>query len=64
MAAPKKKSKKPSGTKSWLPDPSVTYLLDENLGGIVISGALKAAGATVEIHGNHFAPGTEDVVWL
>lgn len=64
MAAQKQKSRKPSGTKSWQPDPGSVYFLDENLGGLTVSSALRARGAKVEVHKDHFSAGTEDETWL
>lgn len=64
MGAPKPRSRKPSGSRSWQPDPGTVYFLDENLGGETISSALRELGATVEVHRDHFAAGTDDETWL
>jgi hypothetical protein len=58
-----KKSKKPSVTNSRLPE-EVTFFIDASLGGKTLGEALRAAGARVELHDNHFPQGTPDVVWL
>lgn len=64
MVGQKKKSTKPSGTKSWQPDPQFVYFLDENTSSSAIVGALRAAGVRVEIQPDHFKSGTPDVDWL
>lgn len=42
----------------------VTFFLDENFGGKVIAGGLRAVGAHVEVHRDHFESGTADSDWL
>ncbi len=64
MGGTREKSKKPSATKSWRPKPGRVYFLDENLGGVLIAEALGAKGVKVELHRDHFPPGTEDIEWL
>lgn len=59
--------KKPSGASSnstpGPPDEPVIFV-DEALGRHVIAGALRAAGARVEVHADHFKPGELDETWL
>jgi PIN domain-containing protein len=63
---PPQRSGKPSGASSPLKPPPESFVLflDEGLGQHVIAEALRAAGARVEIHARHFAPGTADETWL
>jgi len=60
-------SKKPSDASSnstpKLPDQPVIFI-DEALGRHVIANALRAAGARVEVHADHFTPGERDEIWL
>jgi predicted nuclease of predicted toxin-antitoxin system len=66
MAGPPSKSKKRSGANSpsnSLPEPPV-FFLDRSLGKVVISTALRAAGATVHVHEDYFPPDAKDEVWL
>lgn len=44
--------------------PSAPLFLDEGLGSRKVADALRAAGATVVLHRDHFAPGTPDDEWL
>ena len=41
-----------------------TFFIDRSLGAHDVAEALRAAGATVEIHDAHFAQATTDVTWL
>jgi hypothetical protein len=47
-----------------LSDDSPTFFIDRSLGSQFVRAALTDAGATVEIHDDHFAPDEKDVVWL
>jgi hypothetical protein len=64
MDAQKKKSRKRSVTSSSQPKPLPTLFLDENTSSRLVIDALLALGFRVELHKNHFNPGTEDAVWL
>ena len=64
MAARKEKSKKPSAANSKSRPDEPTFLVDESLGGQLVSSALQEAGASVERLRDHFAPGTPDQEWL
>lgn len=57
--------KKPSAasSKKQPPEPLVLFV-DRSLGKKVVAGALRQAGAQVEIHDDHFAPDALDEVWL
>jgi hypothetical protein len=44
--------------------PELVYFSDENLGRIVFPSRVRAAGVPLEIHADHFEPGTPDVDWL
>lgn len=58
-------SKKPSAASSPSTPPDLPVLfLDRSLGRRVIATALRAAGATVEIHDDHFPPDAPDAHWL
>ena len=41
-----------------------TFFVDRSLGSAVVAGALRTAGAHVEVHDDLFAPNVADVVWL
>jgi hypothetical protein len=45
-------------------DASLTFFVDRSLGAHDVPEALRAAGARVEIHDDHFAPDTPDISWL
>jgi predicted nuclease of predicted toxin-antitoxin system len=62
MAGPAQKSTRRSAASSGQPE--VTFFIDRSLGKHVVPEALRAAGALVEIHDDHFAPDTADDVWL
>jgi hypothetical protein len=64
MAASQEKSKKPSAASSKSPPDEPTFLVDESLGGNVVTSALREAGASVERLRDHFPPGTPDQEWL
>jgi predicted nuclease of predicted toxin-antitoxin system len=56
-------SKRPSASRSSSqPDP--VYFVDRSLGRHVVADALKAAGARVEVHDDHFPRDAADVEWL
>jgi predicted nuclease of predicted toxin-antitoxin system len=44
--------------------PAVTFFVDRSLGGKLIVMALRAAGAVVVVHDEHFVQNTPDVEWL
>lgn len=46
------------------PPEQPVFFVDEALGRHVIPDALRAAGARVEIHADHFKAGEQDEVWL
>ncbi len=46
------------------PLPEPVLFLDECFGGATVAGALRAAGATVEVLIDHFPSGTSDSVWI
>jgi len=65
MAGRRRKSKKPFGASSGPPpELTLTCFLDECLGRHAVPEALRAAGADVVCHHEHFAPGTDDQTWL
>lgn len=45
-------------------DSRLTIFVDRSLGAHDVPDALRAAGALVEIHDDHFAPDTPDTAWL
>ena len=53
--------KKPSAAK---PPERPVFFVDRSLGKYDVPNALRAAGYHCEIHDDHFAPATEDEVWL
>lgn len=59
----KKPSDASSNSTPRQPDQPVIFI-DEALGRHVIAEALRAAGARVEIHADHFKPGEPDETWL
>jgi len=63
MNAHRRKSKKRSGVKRR-DEPPLIFFVDECLGRHDVAEALTAAGAVVEPHHKHFAPGTPDPDWL
>ncbi len=42
----------------------LTLFLDRSLGGHLVAQALREAGATVQVHDDHFAQDAPDEVWL
>ena len=42
----------------------ITFFVDRSLGSQIVPNALRQAGATVEIHDDHFSADEEDLVWL
>jgi PIN like domain len=64
MTASADKSKKQSALNlPSLPEPLVLFV-DRSLGRHIIPDALRAAGAQVELHDDHFSQGEHDEVWL
>lgn len=63
MAAQRKKSRKRSATKAGPPPEPIILFVDRSLGRLVAE-RLRAAGATVEHHDDHFAENTPDVDWI
>jgi len=59
----KKPSDASSNSTPKLPDQPVIFV-DEALGRHVIADALRAAGARVEVHADHFMSGERDEIWL
>jgi predicted nuclease of predicted toxin-antitoxin system len=47
-----------------LTDPRPTFFVDRSLGARDVPDALRGAGALVEVHDDHFAADTPDIVWL
>ena len=43
---------------------SLTFFLDYQIGRYVVADALRAAGATVEVHIDHFLQDAPDVAWI
>ena len=43
---------------------SLVFFIDRSLGKNVVAAALRAAGATVEVHDDHFVQDALDQVWL
>ena len=64
MSGRKKKSKKPSATNSWQPSASLVLFLDENTSSSQVVTTLREIGFKVEVHRDHFKPGTSDPEWL
>ena len=59
------KSKKRSDANSApKPPESPTFFLDRSLGRKTVAEALRAAGAKVEMHDDHFAQDATDETWL
>lgn len=46
------------------PPRPLVFFIDQSLGQKKIREALRKAGATVEVHGDHFTPDERDEVWL
>jgi hypothetical protein len=46
-----------------LPEPA-TFFVDRSLGGKIVAAALRAEGALVEVHDDHFKTDDPDEVWL
>mgnify|MGYP000105992272 CR=1 FL=1 len=63
MDGQKKKSSKRSATNSKPPE-EVTFFIDASLGGKTLGTALRATGAHIELHDDHFRQGTPDETWL
>lgn len=45
-------------------EPRPTFFVDRSLGARDVPEALRSAGVLVEVHDDHFAPDTPDIVWL
>ena len=43
---------------------SLTFFLDRQIGKYVVATALRAAGAQVEVHDDHFGQSTPDLEWI
>lgn len=43
---------------------ALTFFLDHQIGRYVVAEALRAKGANVEVHVDHFAPDAPDVKWI
>lgn len=55
---------KRSGTSSEPPPEPLTYFIDRDLGIHDVPAALRAEGAIVELHRDHFPDDAEDVEWI
>jgi predicted nuclease of predicted toxin-antitoxin system len=65
MVANGSKSRKPSAANSpSKPHDPIVLFLDRNLGKKTIAAALHQAGATVQVHDDHFPPNARDEEWL
>ena len=64
MTAYEDTSKKQSGLNLLLPPEPLVFFVDRSLGRRIIPGALRAVGATVELHDDHFPQDAQDQVWL
>ena len=65
MTAARVRSKKRSGANSTeKPHKPWVFFLDRNLGTKHVAHALRAAGATVEVHNDHFLQDARDEIWL
>ena len=43
---------------------ALTFFLDYQIGRFVVADALRAAGARVEVHMEHFAQNAPDIEWI
>jgi hypothetical protein len=68
MGSRRKRSKTRSGASRELRDEqrlaSVTFYLDYQIGRFVVAESLRAAGARVEVHIDHFEPAAPDTEWI
>ena len=64
MTASADTSKKQSGLNLPSPPEPLVFFVDRSLGRHVIPNALRAAGAQVELHDDHFSQDAQDQVWL
>lgn len=68
MASRRRRSRTPSAANYAQRDArrlaSLTFFLDRNLGRNIIAPRLRAAGANVELHDDHFSQQTPDSEWL
>lgn len=46
------------------PPESITFFIDRSLGRKLVADALRSAGASVEVHDDHFAQNVDDPEWL
>lgn len=63
-----KRSKMPFAANLSQPDQerlrSLTFFLDYQIGRYVVADALRAAGASVEVHIDHFSQSAPDLEWI
>ena len=64
MPAEGNRSKKPSGAASPSRRDAPEFFIERSLGGKVIVDVLRATGATVHAHADHFAADCPDSEWL
>lgn len=64
MGSRNSKSRKQSAGKFQTPPDPIVFFLDRSLGAIVLAKALRNAGATIEIHDDHFKSDETDINWL
>lgn len=68
MAAQERRSKKQSASSDAPPEGGelgrIVFFVDRSLGNKYVPDALRAAGARVEVHDDHFPSEAEDVDWL
>jgi hypothetical protein len=68
MGSRRKRSKTRSGASRELRDEqrlaSVTFYLDYQIGRFVVAESLRAAGARVEVHIDHFEPAAPNTEWI
>lgn len=68
MASPLKRSRTRSAANLAQRDAerlaSLTFFLDYQIGRYVVAGALREAGARVEVHIDHFAQNAPDLEWI
>lgn len=58
------KSKKPSVVSSKAPPEPLVFFIDRSLGKHLIADALRASGATVEVHDDHLDQDAPDEEWI
>jgi hypothetical protein len=64
MSGHEKKSKTSSAAKSGSPRSGIVFFVDRSLGRYIVVNALRAEGAAVEAHDDHFGQLTSDIDWL